>query len=182
MRSSFSSVVALVILGLSLVGCAGAPPPSATAPRHIVLVSQPAGERLATTYWRNGDYDDNALHSIALLFRDRRSEEVSPIDPGLIDLLHDLRAQLGLPSEAPIHVLSGFRSRESNAALRKSSRNVAENSYHIRAKAVDIRIPGVPPPSVAEAARILHRGGYAYYPSTGHTHVDTGPVRTWKPR
>jgi uncharacterized protein YcbK (DUF882 family) len=32
---------------------------------------------------------------------------------------------------------------------------------------------------MAEVAKTMQRGGVAYYPKSGHIHVDTGAVRTW---
>jgi len=75
---------------------------------------------------------------------------------------------------------SGYRSRATNNSLRRNGGQAAENSYHIRAQAADIKIPGVPGSKVAAMAKQLRRGGVAYYASSDHVHVDVGPVRSWK--
>ena len=56
----------------------------------------------------------------------------------------------------------------------------ASNSYHIKGKAIDFRIAGVPLTKVKAAAENLSNGGVGYYPTSNFIHVDTGPVRTWK--
>lgn len=183
------ATIILVLCVLVLAGCAGrsAPPerpapPPVGATRSIVLVHPYSGETVAVTYWRDGSYDPSALLAIAMLMRDRRTGEVHPIDPALVDLLHALRARLGLPPDTPIEVISGYRSPATNHLLRRTNRRVAANSYHTRGQAADIRIPGVPARQVAEVARALGRGGTAYYPRSRHVHIDTGPVRTWRVR
>jgi uncharacterized protein YcbK (DUF882 family) len=179
----FVRVPALVVfVGALLAGCATSGP-GTDGPRSIVLVHPASGESVSSTYWRPpGSYDPRALSELSTLFRDRRTGQAAPVDPGLIDTLVELRQRLGLPESAPIHLTSGYRSAVTNASLARSNSNVAENSYHIRGQAADIRIPGAAPERVAEAAASMRRGGYALYPHTGHVHVDTGPFRTWTPK
>ena len=62
----------------------------------------------------------------------------------------------------------------------RQSRGVASNSYHIKGKAIDFRIAGVPLIKVKSSAENLRNGGVGYYPTSNFIHVDTGPVRTWK--
>ncbi|HYG84671.1 MAG TPA: DUF882 domain-containing protein [Azospirillum sp.] len=181
MQSFVRMAALLVLVGSVLAGCATSVPVS-DASRSIVLVHPASGESVSTTYWRSGSYDPRALFEISSLFRDRRTGQMAPVDPMLVDMLVELRQRLGLPESAPIHLSSGYRSPITNASLAKTNPNVAENSYHIRGQAADIRIPGVPPERLAEAAAAMRRGGYALYPHTGHVHVDTGPFRTWTPK
>lgn len=178
------ALAALFFVGLALAGCAGAPKPptSINAARLIHLVHPESGEKVRTTYWRDGAYVQQALLDISTLFRDRRTQEVRPINPELVDYIHDLRENVGMAPDTPVHLLSGFRSKESNVHLAKSNRNVAENSFHVRGQAADLRFPGVAPDRVAAMAASMQRGGYAVYPGTGHVHVDIGPVRTWRVR
>ncbi|MEI6559357.1 MAG: DUF882 domain-containing protein [Rhodospirillaceae bacterium] len=166
----------LALLGLA--ACAGGPQPDS---RTLVLHHAGSGEEAAATYFANGRYDRRALFQFSMLLRDRHSNQITDIDPRLIDLLHDLPLRLGLPESTPVEVTSGYRSELTNASLSRSNPNVAERSYHIRGQAADIHIAGVAPEALARAAASLHRGGYAWYPRTGHVHVDVGPVRTWHP-
>ncbi|PWC36210.1 DUF882 domain-containing protein [Azospirillum sp. TSO35-2] len=181
---------ALAILGVlftasQLAGCATAPMESARldgGPRSVVLSHPASGETVSVTYWRPDGYDQAALREISILFRDRRSDEVVPIDPALVEMLVELRQRTGAPPDAPIRITSGYRSSATNASLSRTNPNVAENSYHIRGQAADFSIAGVPPARLAEEAAAMQRGGYALYPHTGHVHVDTGPFRTWTPK
>jgi len=181
---SFLRTAALVAFaGALMTGCAGAPGPITDGVRSIVLVHPASGESVSATYWKPpGGYDPQALAELSTLFRDRRTGQTAPVDPALIDTLVELRQRVGLPEGAPIHLTSGYRSPVTNASLARGNPNVAENSYHIRGQAADIRIPGVAPERLAEAAAAMRRGGYALYPHTGHVHVDTGPFRTWTPK
>lgn len=181
---SILRVLVPCLFAAGLAGCATAPGGNAglgEGPRSVVL-THPSGETVAVTYWRPGGYDADALREISILFRDRRTDETIPVDPGLIDMLVELRQRTGAPPEAPIRLTSGYRSTATNAALARVNGNVAENSYHMRGQAADFSIPGVPPVRLAEAAAAMQRGGYALYPHTGHVHVDTGPFRTWTPK
>lgn len=180
-----AAAIAVLTSGL-LAGCA-TPPPAPTAvqapsgpPRSVVLQHSDTGEVLAVRHFTGNGYDPQAMQAISGLFRDRRTGEPAPVDPALIDLIADLRDRLGLPPETPILINSGYRSTATNAALATTNANVAENSFHTRGQAADIRIAGVPLSRINEEAAAMQRGGYALYAT--HVHVDTGPVRTWFPR
>jgi uncharacterized protein YcbK (DUF882 family) len=181
-RAAVRALLLLLSLGLVLAGCAAVPPPPAPVlgpGRSIVLVHSESREKVAVTYWRHGVYDPQAMGEIAFLFRDRRTGEVRPVAPGLIDFIVDVRERMGVPDNAVIQLLSGYRSPQSNAELAKVNGAVAENSYHIQAMAADIRITGIPGRMVSERAKAMRRGGVAHYPRTDHVHLDVGPVRTW---
>ncbi len=184
LRAVLRAVVPCLFAAAGLGGCASSSGSNAglgDGARSIVLI-HPGGETVAVTYWRPGGYDADALRDLSVLFRDRRTDEVIPVDPALIDMLVELRQRTGAPAEAPIRLTSGYRSTATNAALARVNANVAENSYHMRGQAADFSIPGIPPARLAEAAAAMQRGGYALYPHTGHVHVDTGPFRTWTPK
>lgn len=186
MRSVVRATLLSLLVGGVLAGCASTPPtppPSllGEGPRTIALHHPASGETVTATYWRGGGYDPAALQDIAFLFRDRRSGEVTAIDPALVDFLVELRERCGATPDTPIHITSGYRTAATNAALSRTNPYVADHSYHMRGQAADIYIPGVAPRRIAEEAAALQRGGYAAYPS-GHVHVDTGPFRTWTPK
>ena len=79
----------------------------------------------------------------------------------------------------PFHVISGYRSPQTNAALRAASGGVAENSLHLLGQAIDIRIPGFKLQELYRAAVDLRGGGVGIYPGSDFVHVDIGRVRTW---
>ena len=148
--------------------------------RTLSFLHTHTGERLKTTYCCDGRYEPEALKAINVLLRDFRVNKVRDIDPRLLDLLHELSGTL--ETDQPFHVISGYRSPETNQMLRErggSHSGVASGSLHMVGKAIDIRIPGVKLDSLRGAARSLSLGGVGYYPSSNFVHVDTGRVRQW---
>jgi len=150
--------------------------PSAV-PRTLSFENLHTGERASTVYWADGGYVPGALAEIDHLLRDFRTGETIPMDRALYDLLHALRARLD--SDAPLQVISGYRSPRTNLALARKGRGVARGSLHQYGMAVDVRIPGVRLRHLRAAARSLHRGGVGYYPRSNFVHIDTGRVRYW---
>lgn len=150
-----------------------------TGPRHKTLSFEHAhtGEKLRLTYFENGRYVNGALHEINYLLRDFHNDEVHSIDTALLDQLYDMKQNLGLYK--PFHILSAYRSPATNARLRKHSRGVAEHSYHIKGRAIDIRVEGVSTKAIRNTALAMARGGVGYYPRSNFVHLDTGKFRTW---
>lgn len=145
--------------------------------RSVSFVHTHTGEKLATTYFRNGAYDAASLAKVNHLLRDFRSGEVAAMDRGLLDILYDL--QVLADRDSTFEIISGFRSAQTNAALRKKSDGVAEKSLHMQGKALDIRFTGFPTKKLREYALSLQRGGVGYYASSNFLHVDTGRIRFW---
>ena len=151
-----------------------------SAERSLSLFNIHTGERLRTAYCCGGKYQPAALEQINFLLRDFRANEVKPIEPGLLDLLHELHATL--ESDQPFHVISGYRSPQTNAMLRARGgldSGVASGSLHMVGKAIDIRVPGVQLDHLRGAARSLKLGGVGFYPASNFVHVDVGRVRFW---
>lgn len=147
------------------------------AARSLEFLHLHTGERLRTTYWHDGTYVPDARADIDQVLRDFRTGDVAPIDPKLLDLLHALRRRLD--TNAPFHVISGYRSPATNAMLAANSGGVAKKSLHMQGMAIDIRLPGRNLDEVRRGARALQRGGVGYYPGSDFVHVDTGRVRFW---
>jgi uncharacterized protein YcbK (DUF882 family) len=152
------------------------------APRqcHLRLFHTHTGEHLDVVYRRGDSYDPEALTKLNYFLRDHRLQTVAPYDPRLFDLLADLTAKLGRP-DAEINVICGYRTPWSNNFLRSLSRHtgVAMHSLHMKAQAIDIRLPGVKTASLRDAALALARGGVGYYADSNFVHVDVGRVRRW---
>jgi uncharacterized protein YcbK (DUF882 family) len=138
------------------------------------------GERLDVVYRRGDQYIPEALDELDHFLRDHRTGDVRHFDPHLFDLLHDLTASLG-DSGGEINVICGYRTPWSNEFLRARSPHtgVAQHSLHMKAEAIDIRLPGIPTSELRDAALRLHRGGVGYYRSSDFVHVDVGRVRHW---
>lgn len=147
-------------------------------PRRVSLLNTHTGERLTAEYWNRGRYQRDALRAIDRILRDHRTDAVHPIDPGLLDTIHALHSRLG--ARAPLHVISGYRSPETNEMLRETGGGgVARSSFHMRGMAIDIRVPGTDTRMVRRAALRLRAGGVGFYPQSDFVHVDVGPVRSW---
>ena len=146
---------------------------------ELKLAHGATGEILDVVYRIGDTYIPEALDELNLFLRDSHNQEVNAYDPRTFDVLHTVLAKLG-KSDGVIDVLSGYRSQETNDMLRASgTTNAAEHSQHIVAKAVDLRVPGVPAPRVRDAAKSLEAGGVGYYPTSQFVHIDVGPVREW---
>jgi uncharacterized protein YcbK (DUF882 family) len=151
--------------------------PDSTPEKTLSFYNTRTGEEWNRVYWCQGDYVPEALEEINHLLRDHRTNEVKEIDPRLLDLLYDLNEKLN--SRGPFHVVSAYRSPETNALLRRRSRRIARNSLHMEGMAVDIRLPDRSMRQLARAALSLKAGGVGYYPRRHFIHVDTGKVRRW---
>lgn len=146
--------------------------------RSLSLFNTHTGEKLKQiVYWESGRYLEDSLHSIDYLLRDHRTDEVTRIDEGALDILFAIRQKF--PVGRPFEIISGYRSQETNRVLRKKTSGVAKTSFHMSGQAIDLRLPGVPLKTLRKAALNLQYGGVGYYPQSDFIHVDTGPVRHW---
>lgn len=132
-------------------------------------------ETLDTTYRDGGEYDADALRAIDRLLRCHYTNEVRPIDVGVLDLLCGVKDRCG--GGVRIDVVSGYRSPTYNALLRRQGRGVAGGSYHLCGFAIDFALPGVPMPELFRAAKSFSSGGVGLYRE--FVHIDVGPVRYW---
>ncbi|RJQ24329.1 MAG: DUF882 domain-containing protein [Nitrospiraceae bacterium] len=145
--------------------------------RSLFFYNVYTGEKLQADYWIKGEYIPDVLDEINHLFRDHLTDTIQAIDTNLLDLLFALKEKLKI--NEPFHVVSGYRSPQANAQLRKSKRGVAKNSLHMYGKAADIRVPGYSTKALRLAAMDLQAGGVGYYPRAGFVHVDVGDIRYW---
>ena len=134
-------------------------------------------EALRTSYRSHGRLIPNSLDRINYILRDHRTGEIKPIDVALLDLLHDIVWKI--EPYAPIHIISGYRSPRTNAALRRVTSGVALNSFHMKGRAIDIRIPGCRTRVLRQMAMERKVGGVGYYAKSDFVHLDTGPIRDW---
>lgn len=147
-------------------------------PGKISLFNTHTSERLDVAYRdRTGAYDLEALDAINRLLRCHYTGEVREIDVRTLEHLSLVDRKLGGGHE--IHVISGYRSPEYNALLRREGRGVARHSLHMEGKAIDIRIPGIKLSNLRRTALNLAYGGVGYYPRADFIHLDSGRFRTW---
>jgi uncharacterized protein YcbK (DUF882 family) len=145
--------------------------------RSLAFYNTHTGEQVISTYWLKGDYVEESLTEINRVLRDHRTNEIKNIDTTLLDLLFALRRELA--TEQPFHVISGYRSAETNALLRAQSSGVAVNSLHRDGKAIDIRLPGRSLGALRQTAVAMRAGGVGYYQQSDFVHIDVGRVRYW---
>jgi len=145
--------------------------------RQLRLVNTHTWEQLDIVYWSQGRYILESLQKIDHLMRDHRADESIDMDIKLIDDLHKLYGLLD--SNERIHVLSGYRTKATNAKLRKRSSGVAKFSLHMEGRALDLSLPGRSAQQVRSAALSMNTGGVGYYGRSGFVHIDTGAVRNW---
>jgi uncharacterized protein YcbK (DUF882 family) len=180
--SKTTFVGALIAPLLLCLGLASSSTESAIAngeTRTISLSDSHTNEAGSFTYMVNGVYDSAVLEKLNWFMRDWRHDEKISMDPKLFDIAWEVYRESG--SSQPIDVLSGYRSPETNAMLRRRSRQVAEHSQHMLGKAMDAHFLDVPTAKIRDIAMRLQVGGVGFYP-TGNTpwvHLDAGSVRYW---
>jgi len=135
------------------------------------------GETLQVVYFRQNDYDAQALADLRVFLADWRDGQQHDINPELMDILWQLQLVNG--TSDTWEVISAYRSPETNAMLRKRSSGVARNSQHLLGNAIDVRNQGIELEVLHDSARTLKLGGVGYYASSKFVHVDTGRVRYW---
>ena len=150
---------------------------TASLAKRLTLVNLHTQEYLDVDYCRGAEYVPGSMSAIAALLRDFRSGEMHPIDPALLDHLYEVAQNLGV--EPVFGVISGYRSPQTNRALRLRTSGVARHSLHLEGRAIDLRLHGVDSATVAGCARDMRRGGVGYYRRSDFVHLDTGAYRTW---
>lgn len=145
--------------------------------RFVSFQNTHTGESTKVTYWEQGKYLPDGLAEINKILRDHRTNDVTKMDPKLIDQLFVLRQKLD--TNQPFQIISGYRSPKTNAMLRANGRGVARHSLHMTGQAIDIRVQGRSLSQVRLAALSLSAGGVGYYPGPQFVHMDTGRVRRW---
>ena len=145
--------------------------------RSLALINERTGEKNNSVYWVEGKYIHEALEAFNHILRDWRQNKACRMDPRALDILsatHHL-----LDSSEAFKVISGYRTRETNALLRKRSKAVASSSYHIKGMAIDITLGSRSVSQIPRAGLSLSAGGVGKYSRSNFVHLDSGPVRRW---
>ncbi len=164
-------------VAVTAVGLVKPVPAVSFAPRSVSLYNVHTGEWLRTVYWADGHYIREAVRDINWILRDHDTDELRPMDAGVLDVLGSLRERL--ETHEPFLVVCGYRSPTTNRRLYLEGVGVAKHSYHIKGMAVDLRAERRSLSQVRDAALSLRGGGVGYYPRSDFVHVDCGPVRRW---
>lgn len=173
-------VVFVALLIFFIVPAVAAPTPDAPLKGQYRLrfFQIHTGEKLDVVYKEGDSYVPEALDELDHFLRDYRNGEVRHYDPRVFDLLYELVNAAGRPG-AWINVVCGYRNPQTNAYLRSRGHGVAEHSLHMRAMAIDVRLPGTSTAKLRDLALALHEGGVGYYARSDFIHVDVGRVRRW---
>jgi uncharacterized protein YcbK (DUF882 family) len=170
----------VLALAASLLGIRGTQNAVANGDtRTITILHMHTKEETTVTFKQDGRYVASALEKLNWALRDWRTDEPIRMDPRLFDVVWEVQRQLG--SDQPFHVVSAYRSPNTNAMLRRRSRAVAKHSQHMLGKAMDFYLPDVPTARIREIGMRLQRGGVGFYPNahTPFVHLDVGSVRSW---
>jgi len=172
---------AALALGLTAVVLYGAAQLRAdeTGERRIQMFNIHTEESIDIVYKKDGEFIPEALEKLNYFMRDWRMNKVTKMDPHTIDLVWEIHEELG--SKVPIHLICGYRTADTNEALRHAGGGQAQHSQHILGKAMDVTFPDVPVQKLRYAGLVREAGGVGYYPTSGvpFVHIDTGTVRMW---
>ena len=164
----------LLLISMAAVGSLSG---NASEERVLKFFHTHTGESLHVVYFRQGEYDPDALADIQVFLGDWRNGEQHELDPGLMDILWQLQQATG--STETWEVISAYRSPETNEMLRSKSSGVAKKSQHLLGNAIDVRLRGLDLKVLLDTAKNLNLGGVGYYASSNFVHIDTGRVRYW---
>lgn len=148
-------------------------------PRRLRLTRAQTRENFDEVYWADGKIQMPGYLRLCEALRDTRAGKAVYMDPRLLDLMRAVQAYVEYYNyTAPLVINSGYRSPETNQKLE----GAAKNSMHLRGKAVDFSMPGLPSEYMGMLASHYQGGGVGFYPTSGFTHMDTGNVRYWGQR
>lgn len=172
----------MCVMGAFFVGPSVVAPDQSAAQaetRTLKLYNTHTKERVQITFKKDGRYIPSGLRDANRFLRDWRRNEITNIDPKLLDLVWEVYQQVR--GGDYIHVVSSYRSPATNNMLRSRSRGVAKNSQHSLGKAMDFFIPGVNLATLRATGLRKQVGGVGFYPTSGSpfVHMDTGSVRHW---
>ena len=160
-----------------LAGLGRASPAFARDVHALSLYHLHTTETLHIVYRERGELIPSALDEINYFLRDFRNEQLHAIDVALLDELCQLHTVF--EGRGRFEVISGYRSPQTNEALRHVSTGVAKDSLHISGRAIDIRLTSAKTDKLRDAAIALQSGGVGYYAESNFVHIDTGAFRTW---
>jgi len=169
-------------LGTAATLCAGAPGFAKAGywdepERQLAIHNLWTEEYVDLVYWVEGEYQAEALADFDYVMRDRRNNAVSTMFYELFDQLFWLRKSLR--TQAPIGLVSGYRSPATNKTMSDASEGVSRNSLHTVGMAADIRIEGLSSETIWQQAIDIKVGGTGLYRDSKFVHIDVGPRRKW---
>lgn len=178
-RGNTLRAIAALAVSICLSGIFAVQPAVAASERALYLYYTHTKQTARIVFKRNGQYVQSGLDDLNYFLRDWRRNEPTKMDPRLFDLVWEVYQEVG--ASQPINVVSAYRSPATNAMLAQNTAGVADNSQHMRGKAMDFFIPGVPLAKLRAAAMRKQVGGVGFYPTSGSpfVHLDVASVRAW---
>ncbi|WLI89596.1 DUF882 domain-containing protein [Massilia sp. R2A-15] len=177
-RRSFLKSSAMLASALTVPAIGRAADLAMPNERTLRMYNTHTGESLKSTFWAEGKFIPDAMADINKLLRDHRNNKIAEMDPKLLFLLDQVSRQVA-GSHGVVHIISGYRSPESNQLLHETTNGVAKHSMHLDGKAIDVRMPGTDLAMLHKAALHAGGGGVGYYPDSQFVHMDTGRLRHW---
>ena len=128
---------------------------------HVMLYRIATGQNLAVTLTdKRGRVTPNATQQLARFLRPRNSKKTKKPNARLLSLLAQVSDHFG---GRKIHVISGYR---------MAGGRTNEESRHVAASAIDMRIEGVPNRVLRDYLRHFDDVGVGYYPNSSFIHFD----------
>lgn len=129
-----------------------------------------------------GNYNAEHLNYLNWFLRCSYDHQYTQVDVRVIEMLNYLAKWF--PGNPEVTINSAYRTPEFNRILARSNENVAKNSLHMRGKAIDFSIHGVPTRTVCQVAQAVRNmagsGGVGFYPRQSFVHIDCGGrAATW---
>lgn len=142
------------------------------------LLNPHTNESYDVNLFIGSEWNANALIVCDWMMRDWRQNQSVSCDRRLYAALYVIQRHFS--DQARIRINSGFRTQQTNQALRTLGYSPAENSLHLRALAVDFNIPGADMKQVARAVAALNLGGTGLYNRQNFVHMDSrGEPTRW---
>ena len=178
-RHHIARLLVAALMSITVILPQAVVPAAAATERALYLYYTHTGETARIVFKRNGQYVQSGLNELNQFLRDWRRNEPTKMDPALFDLVWEVYQEVG--ATQPINIVSAYRSPATNAMLASQSSGVADNSQHMRGKAMDFFIPGIPLAKLRATAMRKQVGGVGFYPTSGSpfVHLDVASVRAW---
>lgn len=148
--------------------------------RSLNLVNVNTDESVNVVYFADGKYIYEGLVALDRIFRDFHENKIVPMDVMLYEMVYGI--QYHSDKRYPLLLSSGYRTKKTNIMLKNMHFHVAENSFHIKAKAGDLTVykkARVPIEKLHSYATHWKLGGVGFYPGQNFMHLDTGNPRSW---
>ena len=174
-RSLMRAVGGLGVVSAAGEAMAAEPPTPPPGPRSLWLRSVVTLEEFQGVYHDGARYLPQPWGRVDHLLRDNSTQEETPTDPRLLNLLNHLQRVIG-PGQ-PILIVDGFRSPETNTARRRTSQEIDPRSLHMMGMAADILVSGMSVPALAGIVETSRIGARRVNAGGRSLHVDAGPIR-----